>query len=184
MSAAFVPVILGTARPGRRSEAVAHHVLDTILRRNLGSELVDVADYAVTGTGRDTAAGRLDVYAEIVESADGIVIVAPEYNHGYPGELKLLLDSQGPAYARKPVGYVSVSAGLMGGARMVEQLRLVTTALRMIPVSPAVHVSEVGDAFDADGSFASSSLQDVLDAMLDEVEWYSRVMAAARVPAR
>jgi NAD(P)H-dependent FMN reductase len=183
MSDVFVPVILGTARPGRRSEAVARHVVDAIRRHGLASELIDVADYGLAGTGHPSDTGRLDAYGELIERADGLVIVAPEYNHGYPGELKLLLDSQGKAYARKPVGVVSVSAGLMGGARMVQQLRLVTTALRMVPVSPSVHVSEVGSALNEQGGFAEPSLQAVLEEMVDEIEWFARALAADRVPA-
>lgn len=182
MSELFLPVILGTARPGRRSEAVARNVVDVIRRRGLVAELVDVADYPLTGTGADPTSS-LGQYASIMNAADGLVIVAPEYNHGYPGELKLLLDSQHDTYARKPVGFVSVSAGLMGGARMIEQLRLVSTALRMVPVSPAVHVSEVGGALDDQGGFSSSSLQAVLDEMLNEVEWFARALAPSRVPA-
>lgn len=178
----FIPVLLGTARPGRRSEAVARHVVEATRRRGLISELVDVAEYPVDGTGRESTSTSVQRYGEIMDSADGLVIVAPEYNHGYPGELKLLLDSQYEAYARKPVGFVSVSAGLMGGARMVEQLRLVSTALRMVPVSPAVHVGEVVEALDAEGGFSSPSLEAVLDDMLSEVEWYARTLAPSRVP--
>ena len=67
-------------------------------------------------------------------------------------------------------------------ARMVEQLRLVSTALRMVPVSPAVHVGKVVEALDAQGGFSSPSLQAVLDAMVSEVEWYARTLAPSRVP--
>jgi NAD(P)H-dependent FMN reductase len=181
MADLFVPVVLGTARPGRRSEAVAHHVVDVIRRRGLVSDLVDVADYSISGTGRESTTTGLRHYGEIIASADGMVLVAPEYNHGYPGELKTLLDSQYEAYARKPVGFVSVSAGLLGGARMVEQLRLVAVALRMVPVAPAVHVSEVGDALDGQGAFSSPSLRAVLDDMVDEVEWFARALAPSRI---
>ena len=182
MSNPFVPVILGTARPGRKSEAVAKHVVEVIRRRRLTTQLIDVADHVVTGTGHASAAGTLEQYGEIIRAADGLVLVAPEYNHGYPGELKLLLDSQSAAYARKPVGFVSVSAGLLGGARMVEQLRLVTVALRMVPVSPAVHVAEVADAFDDRDEFSSPGLRTVLDNMVDEVEWFARALTPSPVP--
>lgn len=57
--------------------------------------------------------------------ADGLVIVSPEYNHGYPGEMKLMLDQLYKEYNRKPVGICGVSSGALGGARMVEQLRLI-----------------------------------------------------------
>lgn len=175
-----IPVILGTARPGRKSAAVAAHVVDVLKSRNVTTDLIDVADYALTGTGQTSGGLSLDHYREVIAAADGFVIVAPEYNHGYPGELKLLLDSEYAGYVRKPVGFVSVSSGLIGGARVTEQLRLVAAALRLIPVAPAVHVTEVEDALDDQGRFSSASLADVLTTMLDEVKWFARTLTPAR----
>jgi NAD(P)H-dependent FMN reductase len=177
----FIPVVLGTARPGRRSATVASRFVDLLKERDAMTELVDVAAYGLTGTGVAGHGRDLAHYHELVAAADGFVIVAPEYNHGYPGELKLLLDSEYAAYVRKPVGLVSVSTGLVGGARMTEQLRLVVTALRMIPVSPAVHVTEVEEALDRQGRFAAPSLEAVAGEMLDEVEWYASAMRATRI---
>lgn len=180
MSDISIAVILGTARPDRRSADVAQHVLDVVKQRSVVADLIDVADYGLTGTDVEPVHGNLESYRARVDGADGFVIVAPEYNHGYPGELKLLLDSDYDAYVRKPVGYVSVSAGVIGGARLVEQLRLVTTALRMVPVAPAVHVPEVSDALDEHGRFDSDSLSEVLDTMLDELEWFARTLSVGR----
>jgi NAD(P)H-dependent FMN reductase len=172
MSELFIPVILGTARPGRRSAAVAALVADALKARGTLTQIVDVADYDLTGTGA-SGDGRLDTYRETVAAADGFVIVSPEYNHGYPGELKLLLDSDYAGYVRKPVGFVSVSAGMLGGARVVEQLRQIAAAFRMVPVAPGVHVSNVEDALDARGGFAEATLDAVLQDMLDEIEWFA-----------
>ena len=172
-----VPVILGTARPGRQSEQVARHVLDVIKQRGISTDLIDVAEYPLTSTA---AAATSASYRAALADADGFVIVAPEYNHSYPGELKLLLDSEYQHYVRKPVGFVSVSTGRIGGARMVEQLRLVAAALRMVPIAPAVHVAEVAEAMDEHGRFSSASLGQVLDDMLDELEWFSSALASAR----
>lgn len=180
MSDPFIPVILGTARPGRRSADVAHAVVDMVKERPLMTSLVDVAEYPLTGTGIAAESAALDRYRELAAAAEGFIIVAPEYNHAYPGELKLLLDSEFQSYGRKPVGFVSVSAGLVGGTRMVEQLRLLSLALRMVPVSPAVHVTEINRPVRADGRFTEASLQSVADKMLDELEWYARVLSDAR----
>ena len=46
--------------------------------------------------------------------ADALIIVAPEYNNGYPGVLKNALDYLLPEYERKPIGIVTVSAGGFG----------------------------------------------------------------------
>jgi NADPH-dependent FMN reductase len=57
-----------------------------------------------------------------MERADGLVIVAPEYNHGYCGLLKHVLDSCLKEYIHKAVGIVGVSAGPFGGTRVIENL--------------------------------------------------------------
>lgn len=162
-----IPVILGTGRLGRRSEAVARLAVDELKERGVVTSLIDVADFGLTATATPGAGTSLDVYREMVAAADGFIIVAPEYNHGYPGELKMLLDADYAGYGLKPVGVISVSAGLLGGVRMFEQLIPVLTALRLIVV-PGVHVPEVEKAL-ADGRFASASLQDVFSSMVDEV---------------
>lgn len=180
MNEPFIPIILGTARPGRQSQSVAEAVLDVMKQRRMATDLIDVADYPLTATGGDVAAQRLDHYRELVAAADGFIIVAPEYNHGYPGELKLLLDSEFAGYGRKPVGIVGVASGRIGGARMIEQLQQVTTALRMVPVLPSVNVTNVNEAVNERGEFDAGTLDTALDAMLDEVEWFARHLSAAR----
>ena len=180
MNEPFLPIILGTARPGRQSQSVAEAVLDVVKQRQVSTDLVDVADYPLTTTGAASAAKSLDHYRELVSTADGFIIVAPEYNHGYPGELKLLLDSEFAGYGRKPVGIVGVASGRIGGARMIEQLQQVTTALRMVPVLPSVNVTNVTEAVSAQGEFDTTTLGTSLDDMLEELEWYARQLSAVR----
>jgi len=176
----YFPTILGTARPGRRSEAVANHVADRLKHRGVMTDLIDVADYGLTATSAPGVGLEPAHYRELVTAADGLVIVAPEYNHGYPGELKLLLDLEYRAYMRKPVGFVSVSAGQLGGTRMVEQLRQVTLALQMVPVSPAVHVANAGETITATGEFVDESADVVIDQLIDEMAWHARRLVAER----
>lgn len=180
MTNLFVPVILGTARPERRSHAVASTLVDLIKQRDTLTELIDAADYPLAGTGHASTRSDLAAYSDQIAAADGLVIVAPEYNHGYPGELKLLLDSEYEAYARKPVGIVGVSVGRLGGARMVEQLQLVAIALRMVPVAPTLLVPDVEHALDPQGRFTDPYLGEVAEAMLGEVEWYAEALRTAR----
>ncbi len=43
-------------------------------------------------TDSDGEISQAKKLAEKITKADGIIIVSPEYNHGYLGELKLILD--------------------------------------------------------------------------------------------
>ena len=183
MSGTFIPVILGTARPGRRSAEIAQLAIEHLQERFIETELVDVADFAITGTGSNEEEHLIAQYRDVIGRADGFVVVAPEYNHSFPGELKLLLDSAYAEYNRKPVGIVSVSSGLLGGTRMAQQLSLVALALEMIPVSPTVHVPEVANAVAEDGAFGEAGLNDALHDMVSELSFYAGAMAAAKTAA-
>ena len=59
-------------------------------------------------------------FSSKIDRADGLVIVAPEYNHGYCGLLKRVLDSCLKEYSHKAVGLVGVSAGPFAGTRVIE----------------------------------------------------------------
>ncbi|MEW6748612.1 MAG: NAD(P)H-dependent oxidoreductase [Candidatus Micrarchaeota archaeon] len=148
----YVPIILGTARKGRQSEKAAAFVLEQAKEHGFDSELIDVRDYhiqATDNTGTIPAAKRL---AEKVKKADALIIVTPEYNHGYPGELKMALDMLYDEFDGKTLGICGVSSGPIGGARCVEQLRQVAITFRMKPTREALYFSNIKELFDESGS--------------------------------
>jgi NAD(P)H-dependent FMN reductase len=106
----YIPVILGTARQGRQSEKAARFILREALAASLESEIIDVRDHRIAATDNTGSSPQAQRLAEKVKRADGFIIVSPEYNHGYPGELKMMLDMLFWAYAKKPVGICGKSA--------------------------------------------------------------------------
>lgn len=146
----YVPIILGTAREGRYSEKVADFMLAQAKGAGLDSEIVDVRDYrikATDDTGEGPEAKRL---AGIVAKADVLMIVCPEYNHSFPGELKMMLDMLYKEYAGKRVGICGVSRGPFGGVRGIEQLKLLVANLHMT-VAAEIQFSSVRELFDEKG---------------------------------
>ena len=65
---------------------------------------------------------RFPEWRDAIIQADGLVIVTPEYNHGYPGALKAVLDLLLREYVHKSVAFVGVSAGPWGGTRVIEAM--------------------------------------------------------------
>jgi chromate reductase len=69
----------------------------------------------------------VNVLADAIRAADGVIICTPEYNFGIPGGLKNALDwvSRLPnqPFAGKPVALQSASPGPVGGARVQYDLR-------------------------------------------------------------
>ena len=176
----YVPVILGTAREGRRSEKVANFMLQEAKKAGLESELIDVRDYRTKATDNTQALPEAKKLAGKIEKADALIIVSPEYNHGYPGELKMMLDLLYQQYARKPVGFCGVSAGVLGGARAVEQLRLVAAELHMVSIREAMYFPSIGDFFDDGGNPKDQSCYTRTKAFLDELIWYAEALKKAR----
>jgi hypothetical protein len=97
--------------PWRQSEKAAKFMLERTLESGLESELIDVRDYRIEATDNTERSPPAQSLAEKVKKADGFIIVSPEYNHGYPRELKMLLDMLFAQYAHKPVGIYGVSSG-------------------------------------------------------------------------
>lgn len=148
----YVPVILGTARKGRESARVAAFILAEAKRNGLESEILDVRDFPMTATDNTPGSDAVMALAAKIQKADALVIVTPEYNHGYPGELKLMLDSLYDEYRDKPLGLCGVSSGPIGGARAIEQLRLVAVELRMRNIGEAMYFPGVKSLFEEDGA--------------------------------
>ncbi|MEA2715396.1 MAG: hypothetical protein QOG91_424 [Candidatus Parcubacteria bacterium] len=172
-----IPVILGTAREGRQSEKVARFVRDRAAVYGFDSELVDVRDYLQMHTEEKP----MEKWKAKAAAADGFIIVSPEYNHGYPGELKIFLDSAYDEYARKPLAIVGVSSGLIGGARMIEQLRLVCTELGMVMCRAPAFFQRVKTLFDEQGNLENrEEWEKKIEHLCTEVEWYAKALKAGR----
>ena len=178
----YIPIILGTAREGRQSEKAARFMLQKALEAGLESEIFDVRDYRLPATDNSKKSPQAIQLAEKVERMAGLIIVSPEYNHGYPGELKMMLDMLFSEYAHKPVGICGVSSGAWGGVRMTEQLRLVCLAAHMVPTGEAVHFPRIQELFDDQGQLLGKSQHGQARRLLEELIWYARALKAEREP--
>lgn len=131
-------VILGTAREGNESQRVFNEVCSLAKKYADVVTSIDVKEWGITHTGEASKADK--TIRPIIQSAEAYVIITPEYNRGYPGELKLFLDSFYLEYVAKPVGFVGVSSGSTGGARAVEQLKLSALGMNLIPIRTHLYV--------------------------------------------
>ncbi len=141
MSSLKIAVVLGTARVGRQSERVFRFVMGELAkRRDVIIEPVDVRNFSFSVSAKpedQDEAGRR--WQAIAKESDAFVIVTPEYNHSFPGELKLLIDSAEEEYLHKPVAVCGVSSGNFGGARAVEHLMSIFRYLGLIAIGESVY---------------------------------------------
>jgi NAD(P)H-dependent FMN reductase len=112
--------------------------------------------------------------------ADGFVIVAPEYNHGYPGLLKHALDTNLKEYIHKAVGICGVSAGNFGGTRVVQNLIPVMRELGLVTIFWDGNFSSVQKAFDATGALLETAYARRIEKFLKELVWMAKVLRYGR----
>lgn len=183
MDTLFIPIILGTAREGRQSEKAAKFVLQEFQKRNQAeTKLIDVRDYPLVATLRHPTEKKLVKLGQEFARADGYIVVAPVYNHGYPGELKIVLDVFYEEYKRKPIGICAVTSGGLGGPQMVEQLRLVAVEFQMVPIRSALYFLNISELFDDNGNITDSLYHQRLQTFFDELVWYAKALKKARNP--
>ncbi len=186
MEKKHIPVVLGTARIDRKSDRVAAAVKNIIESMDgFSSEVVDVRDHvkeAVTlpPWGEGGADKNPTTWKEIVKKSQALVLVVPEYNHSFPGELKLLLDSLWSEYNGKAVGIVGVSAGTFGGARVIDHIKPVLIELKLHPVRESVNISKVAEAVGEDGSFVSAETNENVEKMIKEISNVSTALSTIK----
>ncbi|HKU27976.1 MAG TPA: NAD(P)H-dependent oxidoreductase [Candidatus Sulfotelmatobacter sp.] len=187
-----ISIIVGSTREGRFSEKVAQWTQAQLAgRERVQSKLLDLRDFDLPFF--DQAAppampGRPPYAHPIVKkwtaeiaSSDGFIFVTPEYNHSMPAVLKNAIDWVYPEWNRKAAAFVSY--GGVGGARAVEQLRLIAVELQLAPMRSAIHlpISTLMAHFqggDVDAELAKSQSQ--ADPMVDGLLWWSNALKAAR----
>ena len=120
-------------------------------------------------------------WREAVTRADGLVIVTPEYNHGYPGALKSVLDLLLPEYIHKAVAFCAVSAQGWGGVRVIEQLVPVSRELGLAVTFTDLHFPRVQTLFDENGNLKDeAAYESRVKNFLDELVWMSRALRWGR----
>jgi NAD(P)H-dependent FMN reductase len=182
----FIPIILGTARQGRQSENVARFVFEqTKKRTEVETELIDVCNLPMR---LDDAGEQMkdQAFSATIDRCDGLIIVTPEYNHGYPGLLKHALDMNLEEYIHKAVGICGVSAGAFGGARVIESLVPVMRELGLVTIFEDVNFGKVEALFDEQGELLDQRYVRRLDKFLNELIWMARVLRYGRenIPER
>jgi NAD(P)H-dependent FMN reductase len=114
-----------------------------------------------------------------VAEADAVVVISPEYNHAYPGELKLAIDAVREPWYGKPVAFI-VYGGRSGGLRAAEQLRLVFAELHAVTLRETLSFHKVPDCFTPDGDPVEPTTIDAATTLLDHLAWWSRALRDAR----
>ncbi|WP_028293789.1 NADPH-dependent FMN reductase [Oceanobacter kriegii] len=178
-------------RPARLGERVALACLQQLQARfnahaeEHSFELIDPLDYPLEPVFKPHFAYSkrqvpplLDALAEKIRSADGYVMVSPEYNHSMSPALANLLNHFGSSlFSYKPSAIVTYSAGQWGGMRAAVGMRTFLSELGCLPVSAMVHLPKAQEVFAEDGSLMagedSERWQDYFGRTFDQLMWWA-----------
>lgn len=185
-----IPVILGSVREGRKSEAPAKYIVEKIKTAGHQTRLVDFKELSLPFYDAPTVPvvyfksqypnAEAQKWSEIAKAADAFIIVSPEYNHGYTAVLKNALDWGYLEFEKKPFGLVGVSNGAVGGARMIESLRLVIENFGAVSMRETIMVGPVQNYFDNNGTLIDESLNKKIDGLLASLTWWAEALRKAR----
>jgi len=179
-------IVIGSTRPGRKAEAVAHWVWEIAKKRGDAEfELVDIQEFSLPllDEAMPPSMGKYSqphtkAWAAKIASFDGYVFVTPEYNHGPSGALKNAIDYLYREWNNKAAGFVGY--GSAGGTRAVEQLRLVMGELQVADVRAQVMLSLFTD-FENFTTFKPAPMHEKsVNTMLDQVIAWSGALKVLR----
>lgn len=187
-----IKVIAGSTREGRFSDKASAWIAEEAKKQDgVTVEILDLRDYEMpffneavspsfkTEPYENEAVAR---FTKKIEEGDAFIMVTPEYNHSTSGVLKNAIDWVSPEWNNKPIAFVSY--GSVGGARAVEQLRLIAVELQMAPIREAIHMN--GEQYfpvvmgkgSADDLF--SNYVEKADVMIKQLLWWTSTLKEAR----
>jgi len=180
-------VIYGSARSNRQGIKAARFLIKKLQDRGHAVTLIDTQEHELPLLDRmykeydaDSAPEAMTSIANVLNSADGFVVISAEYNHSVPAALKNLLDHFQSEYLYKPSAIVTYSAGPFGGVRALVNMRAILAELGTPSIPSAFPVSAVQNAFDDDGNALDDAYDTRVVKFLDEYEWYANAMRHAR----
>jgi len=178
----FIPILLGTPRKNRESGDVAKWVFAKMQEREeIESHFFDVCDFNLPHADYGQAIkDQFPEWRDAIIRADGLVIVTPEYNHGYPGTLKAVLDLLLREYVHKAVAFVGVSAGPWGGTRVIEACVPMVRELGLAVTFTDLNFPKVASKFDDQGKLLDEAYEGRVKDFLDELVWMATTLRWGR----
>ncbi len=153
-----IAIIAASVRTGRVSNRIALFFKKFIESRNLATtEILDLQAYQFPIFNerlrfqKDPSAQVLD-FASRIKNADGVIIVTPEYNGGYPASLKNVVDLLYDEWHRKPIAISTVSDGNFGGTQVITSLQFSLWKIRAWTVPAMFPVPNAPKTYNEDGT--------------------------------
>lgn len=173
-----ISIISSSVRIGLQSLRVALYFKKFIDENKLASvEILDLHEYQFPLfnerlTLQPNPLPQVIEFAEKIKSSDGIIIVTPEYNGGYPASLKNVIDLLYAEWHRKPIAIATASNGVFGGTQVITSLQFSLWKIRAWTVPAMFPVPKVQELFDENGNATDKDKTDKrAKIFIDELLW-------------
>jgi len=173
-----ISIISSSVRVGRRSHRVALYFKKYIEQNQLGSvEILDLQQYQFPVFEerlrlQPNPSEKMLSFANKIAASDGVIIVTPEYNGGYPASLKNVVDLLYNEWHRKPVAISTVSDGIYGGTQVITSLQFSLWKIRAWTVPAMFPVPSADKVFDEKGNALNKEKTDKRAALfIKELMW-------------
>lgn len=161
-----IAIISSSVRTGRNSHRTALYFKNFIESAELAStEILDLKEYNFPifeerlRFFEDPTPLMLEFAAKI-KAADGILLITPEYNGGYPASLKNVIDLLYDEWRRKPIAISTNSGGAFGGTQVITSLQFSLWKIGAWTVPAMFPVPKVQETFDESGIPADKVVTD------------------------
>ncbi|MDY0099915.1 MAG: NAD(P)H-dependent oxidoreductase [Bacteroidales bacterium] len=182
-----IAIISPSVRRGRNSHKAALYIKAFIEEKtDAVVDMIDLLQYNFPLFDerlkfQEVPSRKMTEYAEKVKSADGVIIITPEYNGGYPASLKNAIDLLVSEWRRKPVAFIPVSDGSFAGSQVITSLQFVMWKLGALTVPQPLRIPNVDKTFDEKGvPYDRTGIDKRAISFIDGLLWHIKALKHAQ----
>jgi NAD(P)H-dependent FMN reductase len=173
-----ISIVSSSIRPDRKSHRLALYFLNYLNENFLANanildlKVYDFPIFNETLKKQESPSKKILDFAEKINSSEGVIIVTPEYNGGYPASLKNAIDVLYDEWRHKPVGIVTVSNGPFAGSQALVSLQFSLWKMKTWTVTEQYSVPNIEKNYDSEGTSLHKNISEPLtEAFLKELFW-------------
>ncbi len=182
-----IVVILGSVRIGRETHRVAKYLTEKLkAKASAEVHLVDLIDYPLPimaetyGKLEELPEGLIELQ-QLLQKADAMVWVSPEYHGSCTGALKNMLDYFWAEFHRKPIGVAAAASGKMGGINASTAMQHLVLSIGGYAMPLKLIVPFVDKAFDANGAPINADTEMGFAKFSEEFLWFAEAIVAKKM---